>query len=279
MTFDEEMKIFVDERVGDLKKGAGMKHAQLNPLAPQQMKDREILYIKDEVAKLKLVHERIVPYIKKLKGSIPDITEQTEICATYLIYGKVSQTFDAIFLLSIGGFNFEMMELSRSINENLDLIKLFHIEKDHKNLISWFEGKIIDNKISREAQHEYLLEGNDNVESLASGEINPYELITKIYRVISKYTHCSYGALLDSVDVFSHDFDWNKYGGFHYTLDNMHQIESTMTATIITLKMTYQKLGFHKEFAELTQILNDFAGAMNANTLAELLSKRRQSPT
>jgi hypothetical protein len=57
-----------------------------------------------------------------------------------------------------------------------------------------------------------------------------------IYRMLSKYTHCSYAALMDCIDVYTHDYDWNRYAGFHYTEHNMHELRSTMTATILAFK-------------------------------------------
>jgi len=271
MTFDEEMKKFIEDRVALIKKGDAKRHMYVNMFYPEQTKKKDAAFIKEEIDKIKSIHSKTLPYIKKLRELINDITERTEICAIYLIYGKIIQAFDSIFLLSAEGFNFEVMELCRSINESLDLIKLFHLDVSHQYLNDWFDGKIIDNKIAREAEHKLLTSGG--IEAVDSGIIDPYDMITEIYRVFSKYTHCAYGAILDSVDVYHHNFDWNKYGGFHYMLHNMHEVESTMVSTVVTLKMTYQKLGFIPDFENLTKILTDFAGPMDASTLKDLLPK------
>jgi len=52
-----------------------------------------------------------------------------------------------------------MMELVRSIGENLDLAKAFHLDKEEKHLKRWFEGEIIEHKTIRAIEDKFLKEG------------------------------------------------------------------------------------------------------------------------
>lgn len=196
------------------------------------------------------VHSQIEEKARELKNLIPDITEQTVLCATYLIYGKILQTWKAIFLLAKKGYNFEIMEFNRSIIENLDLIHVFYLDKNSTNLKKWFGGEIITNKVGRELVHEFVVNGPVNTHGLS-----PYEMANDVYRGFSKYTHCSYVALLESVDVFNEDFDWNKYAGSYYALKNISALEGTMTSMLVALKHTYMELKDSGNYETVDKIL------------------------
>ncbi len=93
---------------------------------------------------------------------------------------------------------------------------------------------------------------------------------------MSKYTHCSYSALLDCLDVFNEDFDWNGYSGAHYTRDYMDALDSAMTATLIALKMTYSELKDIVNYEKVDKVLISFAGAMNEESLKDLIPKEKK---
>lgn len=272
MSIDKQIKQLIEEHIAKLKTHKAKEYFTQNPLYPEHQKDRDLKEIQEGLNKLKSIYSQIEKKIKKIRNLISDITDQSTLCAVYLIYGKVLRTWEAVFLLSSKGYNFEIMELIRSINENLDLIKTFHLDKEQKYLTQWFQGEIIGHRISRELGDKFLR--NSGIKSIKEHDLSPYDISTDVYRGFSKYTHCSYAALIaESVDVFNEDFDWNGYAGTHYTLHNIGALENTMATTLITLKLTYQKLGDTNSYKEIDNILIDFAGPMDEESLKDLIPK------
>lgn len=271
MDVDKHAKDLIQKRIKQIKESNAKKYLMIDMLFPEKQKKKDEAAINQALFKIEGVYSQFKAEIKNLKLQIPDITEQTVKCAVYLVYGKVCHTWEAVFILAKNGFNFEVMELARSINENLDLIQVFHLDKTGKHLADWFDGKIIDNKTARQIEHDFIIKGD--LPSIKEHDLSPYDMSTDVYRVLSKYTHCSYVALLDSVDVYSHNFDWNKYGGFYYVNHNFHEIESTMISTLITLKLTLQETGDHANFDKVNKLLVETFGEHNEETLKKLIPK------
>jgi hypothetical protein len=100
----------------------------------------------------------VMPYIRKIKSSIGDVLDHNRLTACYLLFGKVSQGFAAIFVLAKDGFHYEVMEVTRSNREALDLIALFLRETaDSSALLKrWFEGEIVENVKARDALEEQI---------------------------------------------------------------------------------------------------------------------------
>lgn len=230
--------------------------------------------VQKRLNRIELIHSQIEERVRKLKKLIPDITEQTVLCAVYLVYGKVLQTWESIFLLASRGYSFNVMELIRSMGENLDLIQAFHLDKEEKYLKQWFEGEIIEHAISRKIANKFLKEG-PLANEIKENDLSLEDMATDIYRAFLKYTHCSYAALLDSVDIFNEDFDWSMYAGSHWALHSMSALENAMTVTLITLKMTYLELKDFDSYGEINKILVDFAGPMDEQSLKDLIPKIR----
>ncbi len=272
MNIDEKVRELIKDRVARIRTHRGKRIFMQDMFYPGRKKNQDLKDIEKRVSKLELIHSQIEEKVKKLKNLIPDITEQTPLCAVYLIYGKVLQTWESIFLLSKKGYNFNVMELIRSIGENLDLIKAFHLDKEGGYLKQWFQGEIIGHKTSREIESKFLKEG-PLAKEIKAHDLSPYNLATDVYRAFSTYPHCAYAALLDCIDVFNEDFDWNIYAGSRWTLHNMHALKSAMTATLITLKMTYMELRDFDNYKEIDKILIDFAGPMDEKTLKDLIPK------
>lgn len=189
MSIDEKIKKLIQDRIAKLKTHVAKQFFEQNPHYPQQQRLKDMEEIREEIEKLKSIHSQIKEEVKKLKKLIPDITEQTTLCAVYLIYGKVLQTWEAVFLLAERESNFDVIELIRSINENLDLIKAFHLDKEEKYLKRWFEGEIIDNGVSRKLIDEFSKEMTPEFEEKYG--LSLYDLSKDVYRTFSKYIHCS----------------------------------------------------------------------------------------
>jgi len=272
MGINKQITQLIQERIAKLKTHNGKKYLNQDILYPDKQKRKDIVNIQEEIDKLKFIHCQIRCKIKKIKNLIPDITDQSTLCAVYLIYGKILQTWEAIFFLASKGYDFNTMELTRSISENLGLIKTFHLDKKQKHLKQWFQGKIIVGRVSRKLEDKFI---KDSVVKpiIEENDLSSYDMATDIYGVFSNYTHCSYIALLDSVDVFNEDFDWNLYAGSHYTLHNIHVLKSFMAATLITLKMTYGEIGDVNSYEEVNKMLISFAGPMDKQSLKNLIPK------
>jgi len=268
MNLDEEIKKLIQNHIGKLKSHEGKKFIEINKFYPQQQREKDLDEIPKKLMDLKSVYLKTEERIKKLKTLIPDITEQTTLCAVYLIYGKILQTWRVIFLLTERGYNFETMELNRSIIENLDLIHTFYLDKDSAHLGKWFQGEIITNEVSRSLVDEYITKNGVNTHGQS-----PYDMANTVYRGFSKYTHCSYVALLESIDVYNEDFDWDGYSGTHYSLKHIDALESTMTSTLIALKYIYLELKDMESYAVIDKILLGFAGPMDEQSLQELIAK------
>jgi len=268
---DKQVEGLIKDRVLRIRGRLGKKYLRYNLLYPEQQRDKDLEQVKNEIKNIQNVHFQMKNHIKGLRKFIPDITEETILCASYLIFGKVIQTWETIFVLCLKGYNFDVMELIRSIGENLDLIKTFHLDSDQKYLKQWFGGQIITHDIARRLEEKFIKKNNQ--EFLEKHNLSPYDMATDIYRTFSKYTHCSYAALLDSVDVFNEDFDWNGYAGAHYTLHNIHALRSAMSATLTTLKVIYLQLKDMEKYSEIDKVLTDFAGPIDENVLNDLIRK------
>jgi hypothetical protein len=144
-----------------------------------------------------------------------------------------------------------MMDLARSAQESLDLAFLFLEDGNDDLLLKWFAGKIIKNEEARKAFDKYLNAGTVSLETLPIKEAKAH-----MYHIYSMYTHSSYGALLDSVDVFREDLDFEGQAGFHYTNRNFHVVRSLASSIILNLKNIAGKLNDRAMFLEADRIYN-----------------------
>lgn len=272
MTLDEKIKNLISDRLAKLRSHRGRMAMLANPLYPAQRKKKDMDQISEKLAPLREIHAKLVPRVKKLKELVPDITEQSTMCAIYLLYGKVLQTWDSIFLLASHGHGFDIMEFRRSIGENLDLIHTFHLDESGEHLKKWFEGEIILHSVSRNIADEWLKKGK--IKEVEEGKLTPKQMAVDIYRGFSRYTHRSYVALLDCIDPFNEDFDWDLNAGAHWTLNNMHALEAAMVTTLIALKMTYRALRDDTSYTEVDKMLVNFAGPMDEASLKQLMSEK-----
>jgi len=271
-TLDEEIRALIQERLEKIRNPEASDFVRLHPDYPETQKERDRQDIIQSLQQLESIHQKILPHIRDLRRLIKDITERTMICAIYLLFGKVMQTWEAVFLLAKEGRNQEVMELARSINENLDLINLFILDDTNNYLDKWFDGEIIEHAKAREAIHKFL-----NLQNPVSKEELPvYEISTYIYRVLSKYTHGSYAALLDSVDVFNKDFDFHRFAGYHYTRRNFHILKDAMVKTLIQLKALYLFLRDNDNYLKVDNILKEVMPTVAEEEMRNILEKFTQ---
>lgn len=177
----------------------------------------------------------LIPYITNTRVYIKSITEKTKLSASFLIFHKTIQTWEAMMILARNGFYYETMELSRSTTENADLSNLFILgDEDNKIITRWFNGEVIMNRESR-ASFEEVFNSNE----FFPKPMPVAKTIGKIYHVMSEYTHGGYGAMLEMINMFSKDFDFDKSVGFH-RLD-----EQTDVLKNLVNKIQYNLILFH----------------------------------
>lgn len=237
-----------------------INYLKRDPNAPQRQRETDQKYIATEIKKLESIFDEITPYIFKIRECISNVLDQNKLTASYFLFGKIFQSWQALFLLTREGFHYEVMELLRSIRESADLMFFFMCDDDSSlDLKKWFEGKIVSNEKARKAMHDFM-----NEEASKVGITLPVgEMKAGIYGVLSKYTHVSYSALLDSFNVFRRDFDFERVSGFHYTRkSSLPYAQGEMHGLIIALKYFYQSVGDNNSYKKLDLILRKIAPEM-----------------
>jgi len=249
-----EMEQTTQERINQYKTQASkvVNYLNQNPDAPQRQRETDTRYVAVEIEKLERIFNEIIPYIVKIREHIKDVLDQNKLTASYLLFGKIFQSWQALFLLAKNGFHYEVMELLRSIRESADLIFFFMQGNDSSpDLEKWFAGEIVSNEKARKAMHDFM-----NEEISKTGVTLPIsEIKSGVYGGLSKYAHVSYAALLDSFNVFSRDFDFERTAGFHYTrTSSLPFAYGDMYNTITSLKYFYQSIDDKDSYEKLNLI-------------------------
>jgi len=240
---------------------------ELNPEHPKLEKQRQQKQIKEQVAEMEVIYEEMLPFIKNLKKHINSITEETQICAIYLILGRVAKGMKALFLLTKEGMQYEAVETARSIQESLGLVTTFILPKYSEYLPKWFEGQIVKNSVSRKASHELL-----NPDELGV-EISIEEMENDIYTLFSQYAHTSYAALLTSINVYTEDIDFENITGAHRSATNFQSVvKATMISLLHSLRFVYMFL--LKDISEsdkITKIVDKISPPPTHEDIKELI--------
>ena len=249
---EQELEERIIKRIQKIKERKGyyafLSDISLPEREKETKKNKIIKHIDLFAAKLPAI-KTIVMSIKK--NYVPHIWEQNAITAVYLLTAKAYGDLETLILFAKQGRNFEIIELARSGQESLDLAFLFLESGQEERLNNWFKGKIIPNRIAREALHKII-----NSENPSSPVIPMYELKTHIYNIYSLYTHSSYAALLDTVDVFHEDFDYKGMSGFHYTLKNLDiAINNLAISLLLELKNIFTKYQNLESINEVDKLL------------------------
>jgi len=226
------------------------KVLESDPERPRRERELNGRSVEKQIAELRSVLESCKPFVTRIKSLVPKISDETIEAASYLLFCQAVQHSEAIFVLAARGLSIQASEMLRAIGEALDLIQLFLEEsQDHPKLKKWFEGEIIPNREAREAAHRFLNE--DRKEPWPVKETK-----ARIYDALSRYSHMSYAAVLESIDVYARDFDWHRVSGFHYAnASSLPFAREMLIATITTLKQFYRfHLGDEESFRKLEQI-------------------------
>jgi hypothetical protein len=257
--FQAAMSQKLDDRLRQYKEQREEVKAVIkdNPILPLQEQIANSGQILVQVLKLTDMWNEVMPYIRKIKSSIADVLDENRIVACYLLFGKFSQGLSAIFILLKNGFHYEAMELIRSNREALDLILLFLREPEDSDLIKkWFTGEIVANAKARDAADKYLKE----VAEKSGMTVSIEGLKTEIYRGLSKFSHVSYLALVDSYDVYSQDFDFDRHAGHHYALQSgIGYVRTEIHSVLMALKTFYSFMQDRESYVAVDAILRKYA--------------------
>lgn len=226
----------INKRVVKLKTRRGYFYAITHLGYPDQTKQLNKYEIIKAVKSIESNLPSIKTLLKKVKQFVPNVWDQTPIAAAYLLLGKAIGNLESTIILAKLGYSFEIVEICRSATESLDLAFLFLSDESNFHLKKWLKGKTIKNSIARKAFDDEL---NSNVNS--STRIPLKNLKADIYDISSLYTHSCYPALLDAIDVFHEDFDYNRISGHHYTQKNLHLIYDLAESILLELKNTFIK--------------------------------------
>jgi hypothetical protein len=249
---EKQLEARTEERVQKLRSGIGRRKFISDISYPEKDKLRNKFLVANKVEFLAKLLPEIKNCIKRFKQiSVPQIWEQDAATATYLLISKAYSNLETILLLASVGKTFEIIEIARSGQEALDLAFLFQEEGQEQKLKEWYKGKIIKNQVARQAMHKAI-----NKMGASKDNLPMYDMKSEVYWIYSLYTHSSYAALLDSVDVFHEDFDFQTISGFHYTNRNFDIAAKQLAISILLeLKNASTKVRDLKNVNDVDKIL------------------------
>lgn len=250
------------------------KFLEDHPDEPERKKEFDQHKVGMMIDDLQGFYDEIIPHARYAKKHVPDVLGQDRLSAAYLLIGKSLQGMSASLLLARKGFNYQVMELTRSGRESMDLASKFLASKnDDRDVKNWFAGKVIGNSLSRDSLHEFV---ND---SGLGDDLPVASMKAGIYGGLSNYTHSTYMALLDSYDVFKDDFDFDLQAGLHLVAETAAPYLLTELAGVaITLKHFFIEVGDQSAFDAVDEILTRLTQLLpgNPSKAKEVVDRHRQ---
>jgi len=246
----KELEDRLSDKISKLKSGKARKAFAYDLTLPERYKQRDQQRILRQIERIEILTPEVFKLIKELKSRFTNIWDQNELTASYILLGRAYSNLQTTLDLAKKGRCIEMVEVARSAHEALDLIFLFLDGNSQKHLNKWFEGEIIDPSIARTAFEQSV------TQLPANSSLPAYELKNKVYKIYSLYTHSSYGALFDYIDVFREDFDFDNNSGFHYANSYFDAIVNNLFINIIlALKNVYGFLKDQDNFTKTNELL------------------------
>lgn len=235
-------------------------------------RERESFYKKLDIHN-KRFHS-LIPYVQRTRVYTKLITDKTKFAACFLLFHKAIQTWEAMVTLSKLGFYYEVMELSRSTGENMDLANMFILsDKDDVYLNRWFTGEIIGNRHARES-----FEGVFNGLEVLPEAIPLAKTLSEIYGTMSSYTHGAYSVLLEMINIFTKDFDFDKSTGFHRLDEESDVLKNLVNKIHYSLIFFYMNLAKDETITdELLALVPEPVGKMSTEEIKKHYEKYRQN--
>ncbi len=214
-------------------------------------------------------YSELFPFIEALKAKIPDIIENTHLCAVYLLLCYNLQTWKSLFLLAKYGHYSAIMSLIRKLKEISMLVQHFTLEKKDNirtDLDKWFSGEIISHSIGRNSSTK-LMESDNPYPELDYGKLQSF-----IYQIESQAPHAGYASILECISPFTEDFDFNGYAGYGRTISALEYANGTMNDINLALKAVYSlilndPIGYEK----IDQILLKYDPSMKRTTIDQAI--------
>lgn len=226
----------IKARIKKLKTGRAKKYFHLNIHFPKKQQQLDRNYINQSIKEIEDFVPDLIKLLKKVRPHFKNIWDQNNIVASYLLLGKSCKALEGVIEGAKRGNPTNVVELARSGCEAVDLVFLFLSKGGDVYLKKWFNGKIISNRESRKAFEKSI----KRVLPKSVGSSVPIkEIKGDVYGIYSLYTHSGYGAILDMVDVYYEDFDFNSYAGFHYTRQYLHLAENLLVNILLGLKNVF----------------------------------------
>lgn len=198
----------------------------------------------------------LLPYVKNIKTGIKDIIEETHIWAIYLLTSQIFETWKSFFHLVNWWYSTALGMQLRNIQEADMLIALFMVEfleDENVHLMKWFSGKIITHGEGRKRVGAFYSKADSSFMDIK--EISSY-----IYEIESLGIHNAYISVLQLVNPFIEDFDFERYTQIYRTLSEVKHALHIMSQTNITLKAIYHHiLKYHTKYIELDNILKKYS--------------------
>lgn len=271
---DETPEEYIKNRVADIDQKKGYLYAQAQPEFPAIDKARSIAAINELCDEIEKILPEVETLIRRIFPHIASIAEQTKVAAAYLLIGRAYTNLKTAILVCRHGRNLEAMELSRSGKEALDLAMLFWDDNNKALLEKWFKGKIIGNVDAREYHHEHL---NRELADFYDNEEQPIkEMMGAGYKIMSSYTHSGYAGLLDSVDVFRLDYDFEEQSGYHYCVDNFHIVEDLLIKILLNLKNSFLYLKDQRSFEAADKLFKPFDNGLTKEQMMKVMARHKK---
>lgn len=272
--FDDKAKESIRVRLEEIaaQKAEIQKTVREHPEFVEKFLERDRAKTITGLDALDPVLSELIAQVKKVRKHVPDITDRTRNAACYILFGKVVKTIRACNALARGGYYQELMELARSVAETQDLIQLFIIEGDGgPNLEKWFDGSIVDNGVARKAigaDFDKYKEKALTEIAIATGDYEKAKV--ENHRMLSKFNHSSYAALLDSYDRVNDDLDYKDLAGYHFAqTTGILQIKLMIEATFVALRYFYYAIADNEGFEGLTAIMDSLLDISSEERLAQ----------
>jgi len=232
------LKAGVDKRIKDridkLKSGIARNKFLLDISYPARQQSKDKYTVKISVKWIENFLPELLVLIKSIRPHFDKIWDQNRIVASYLLLGKAYKILESILCIAKEGYSSSIVELARSGQEAIDLVFLFSNDKSDKFLKLWFKGEIVGNSESRK-----IIDQSVNQMYAAFNKSLPVKKAKDdIYWVYSLYTHSGYATIIEMIDVFHEDFDFETYAGFHFIRRNFHLVFNLVVNILLGIKNT-----------------------------------------
>ena len=249
----KKIKFAIASNKQAIKKSEPKSNLLQNPDILRIMKERNKLEADRLLSRLRGQYGELFPFVKNIKLHIKDITEETHVCAAYLLLCHIFDNWHSCFILFENGRSSASGNLIRTIKEGIMQVELFAVDslsEDRTNLDKWFSGDIIQHGTGRKKVGEYF------DKYLPSSEVDMTELSSQIYQIESQVSHNAYVSILELVSPFTEDYDFDGYNGYYRILAWLRYAAGSLEATNIALKMVYATVAKDDEsFKKINEIL------------------------